>query len=52
MRFESLKSILVLIVFVHKLMIVSSKNYREKYPRKENAFEHGEKKPGLNLIQG
>ena len=33
-------------------MIVSSKNYREKYPRKENAFEHEEKKPGLNLIQG
>ena len=32
-RFKSSKSILVLFVFVHKLMIGSSKNYREKYPR-------------------
>ena len=33
-RFESLKSISVLILFVHKLMIGSSKNNRENYPRK------------------
>ena len=33
-RFESLKSISVLIRFVHKLMIESSKNNRENYPRK------------------
>ena len=32
-------------------MIVSSKNYREKYPRKENAFEYEEKKPGLSANQ-
>ena len=33
-RFESLKSISILIPFVYKLMIVSSKNNRENYPRK------------------
>ena len=33
-RFESLKSISVLILFVYKLMIGSSKNSRENYPRK------------------
>ena len=33
-RFESLKSISVLIIFVYKLMIGSSKNNRENYPRK------------------
>ena len=33
-RFETLKSILVLILFVQKLMIGSSKSYRENYPRK------------------
>ena len=45
-RFESLKSILVLILVVHKLMIGSSK-IREKTIR-ENPFEHKEKKPGLS----
>ena len=33
-RFESLKSISVLILFVYKLMIESSKYKRENYPRK------------------
>ena len=33
-RFESLTSISVLILFVYKLMIGSSKNDRENYPRK------------------
>ena len=33
-RFESLKSISVSILFVYKLMIGSSKNNRENYPRK------------------
>ena len=33
-RFESLKSISVLILFAYKLMIGSSKNNRENYPRK------------------
>ena len=33
-RFESLKSISVLILFVYKLMIGSFKNNRENYPRK------------------
>ena len=33
-RFESLKSSSVLILFVYKLMIGSSKNNRENYPRK------------------
>ena len=33
-RFESLKSISVLILFVYKVMIGSSKNNRENYPRK------------------
>ena len=33
-RFESLKSILVLILFFYKLMIGSPKNNREYYPRK------------------
>ena len=53
-RFESLKSILVLIVFVCKLMIGSSKNNRENYPRK--CFWTQEKetrvkfKPGLRAI--
>ena len=34
LRFESLKSISVLILFVYKLMLGSSKNSRENYPRK------------------
>ena len=34
LRFESLKRNSVLILFVHKLMIGSSKNNRENYPRK------------------
>ena len=33
-RFESLKSISVLILFVYKLIIGSSKNKGENYPRK------------------
>ena len=33
-RFESLKNISVLILFVYNLMIGSSKNYRENYQRK------------------
>ena len=33
-RFESLRSISVLILFVYKLMIGSSKNSTENYPRK------------------
>ena len=33
-RFESLKSIVVWILFVQKLMMGSSKNNRENYPRK------------------
>ena len=33
-RFESLKSISVLVLFVYKLMIGSSKNNRENFPRK------------------
>ena len=33
-RFEGLKSISVLILFVYKLMIESSKNNRGNYPRK------------------
>ena len=33
-RFDSLKSISVLILFVYKLIIGSSKNNRENYPRK------------------
>ena len=33
-RFESFKSISLLILFVYKLMIGSSKNNRENYPRK------------------
>ena len=46
-RFESLKSISVLILFVCKLMIGSSKNNRENI--RENAFEQKKKKHGLNL---
>ena len=46
-RFESLKSISVLILFVYKLMIGSLKT-TEKIIR-ENAFEHKKKKLGLNL---
>ena len=49
-RFESFKSISVLILFVYKLMIGSSKNNRENYPRK--CFRAPEKKPGLNLTLG
>ena len=49
-RFESLKSISVLILFVYKLMIGSFKNNREIIP--ENAYEHKKKKPGLNLTRG
>ena len=45
-----LKSISVLILFVHKLMIGSSKNKRENYPRK--CFWTEEKKPELNLTPG
>ena len=50
LRFESLKSNSVLILFVHKLIIGSSKNKRENY--QENAFEHKKKKPGLKLTPG
>ena len=46
-RFESLKRISLLILFVYKLMIARSKN-KEKIIR-ENAFEH--KKPGLSTDQ-
>ena len=46
LRFESLKSISVLILFVYKLMIESSKNSTENYPK--NPFEHKKKKPGLS----
>ena len=49
-KFESLKSISVLILFVHKLMIGTCKHNRENYPRK--CFEHEKKKPGLNLTPG
>jgi len=49
-RFESLKRISVLILFVYKLMIGSSKNNRENI--RENAFEHKKKKHGLNLTPG
>ena len=51
LRFESLKSISVLILFVYKLMIGSCKNNRGIIIR-ENAFEHKKKKLGLNLIAG
>ena len=47
----NLKSILVLILFVHKLRIESSKYNRENYPRK-CFFEHKKEKPGLNLTPG
>ena len=47
MRFEfRFKSISVLILFFHKLVIESSK-ITEKIIR-ENAFEHKKKKPGLS----
>ena len=49
-RFESLKSISVLILFVYKMMIGSPKNNREIIL--ENALEHKKKKPGLNLTPG
>ena len=44
-RFESLKSISVLILFFYKLMIGSSKN------NGENAFEQKKKKPRLNVTR-
>ena len=43
-RYESLKIISVLILFVYKLLI-------ESFIR-ENAFKHKKKKPGLNLTSG
>ena len=46
-RFESLKSISVLILFVYWLMIGSS-NTITKRIIPENAFEHKKKKPGLS----
>ena len=49
-RYESLKIISVLILFVYKLIIESFKNIRENYPRK--CFQTQEKKPGLNLTLG
>ena len=45
-RFESLKGISVLVLFVYKLMIGSSKNSTENYSRK--CFWTQEKKPGLS----
>ena len=49
-RFESLKRISVLILFVvYKLMIERSKYKRENYPR--NAFEHKKEEPGLSTDQ-
>ena len=48
-RFEPLKSISVLILFVYKLMIGSSYKITEKIIQ-ENAFEHKKRKPGLNLM--
>ena len=50
-RFESLKGISVLVLFVYKLMIGSFKNSTQKIIR-ENAFEPKKKKPRLNLIPG
>ena len=44
-RFESLKSISVLILFAYKLMIGSSKDNKDIIL--ENALEHKKKKPGL-----
>ena len=49
-RFESLKSISVLMLFVYKLMIGSSKNNRENYPRK--CFLTQEKETGVKLNRG
>ena len=49
-KFESLKSISVLIIFVYKLMIGSSKNNTEII--RVNAFKHKKKKFGLNLTSG
>ena len=49
-RFESLKSILVLILFVYKLRIESTKYNGENYLR--NAFEHKRERPRLNLTPG
>ena len=43
LRYESLKGISVLVLFVYKLMIGSSKNSTEII--RENAFEHKKKKP-------
>ena len=45
-RFESLKGISVLVLFVYKLMIGSSENSTENI--QENAFEHKKKNPGLS----
>ena len=42
-RFENMKSISVLILFVYKLMLGSSKNARKC---EENAFEHKKRNPG------
>ena len=49
-RFESLKSISVLILFVYKLTIGSSKIIEEII--RENAFEHKKEKPDSNLTPG
>ena len=49
-RFESFKSISVLILFVYKLMIGSSKNNRENYPRK--CFRAPEKETWVKFNPG
>ena len=49
-RFESLKSISVLILFAYKLMTGSSKNNRENYPRK--CFWKQEKGTRVNINLG
>ena len=49
-RFESLKDISVLVLFVYKLIIGSSKIVQKNM--RENAFEHKKKKPRLNLTPG
>ena len=49
-RFENLKSISVLILFVYKLMTGSSKNNRENYPR--NCFWTQEKESRVKFNPG
>ena len=49
-RFDSVKSISVLILFVYKLIIGRSKNNRENYPRK--CFWTQEKETGVNFNPG